>query len=460
MHMCLKSAAILVAIAAWSPLALARQPVIELTPEQAKSLNIQGGAVPQPPAKPKVGDLAPDISVDGLLGELPGIEKDGVLSLSHLRGKPIVLEFSAGWCGPCRATMPHTNELISAFKNDPRIVFLTVTNEAEPAAAKFRDSTRMVSPLAHDKNGSTWEAYWVRGVPAVCLIDAAGKIVAFGHPGELTEDHLKSLIAGEKVDFARTTDIDIVGSDGTAEQDTEHPINWNNGGMSFDPESLAQMIAEMKAADKLESVQDALSYTVLRKAGKRSAISIGEENPTTITHRGAEAIQLVMTCYGFDYDSIEDNVPIPEDIYDLYIKPPDNDLNTAKAIGRTLLERTFRFTAEVVEKPAPVKLLKRIAGAAPLADPPPPDSKEYMSMGGLFHAPVTTAGEFAGFLTNYVGKPVVNESGITKPFYLKLEWNLLAQENAQDSLTTRLRDAGFELTDAERPVKRLILNRK
>jgi uncharacterized protein (TIGR03435 family) len=460
MHRCIQAAAILAAMAACNPLTFALQPVIELTPEQAKSLNIQGGTTSQPPAKPKIGDLAPDLSVDGLLGDLPGLEKNGVFSLSHFRGKPIVLEFSAGWCGPCRATMPHTNELISAFKDDPRIVFLTVTNEAEPAAAKFRESTKMVSPLAYDKNGSTWESYWVRGVPAVCLIDAAGKIVTFGHPGELTEDHLKSLIAGEKVDFARTTDINIVGSAGTADEASEHPINWNNGGMSFDPESLAQMVAEIKAADKLESVQDALSYTVLRKATKRSAISIGEENPTTITHRGAEAVQLVMTCYGFDFDSLEDNVPLPSDIYDLYIKPPDNNLNTAKAIGRTLLESTFGFTAQVIEKPAPVKVLKRIAGAAPLADPPPPDGKEYMSMGGLYNPPVTTSGEFAGFLTNYAGKPVVDESGISKPFYLKLEWNLLAEENASDSLTTRLREAGFELSDAHRPVKKLVLKKK
>jgi thiol-disulfide isomerase/thioredoxin len=393
MHTCLKAPAMLAGMAAFFTSSLALQPVIELTPEQAKSLNLQ--AAPTPPARPKVGDPAPDISVDGLLGELPCLEKNGTFSLSHLRGRPIVLEFSAGWCGPCRATMPHTNTLLEAFKDDSRIVFLTVTNEGQSAAAKFRESTKMVSPLAHDKNGSTWEAYWVSGVPAICLIDAAGKIVAFGHPGELTQDHLKSLIAGEKVDFARTNEHVTVGGDENGTDQDQHPINWNSGGMALDPESLAQTIADMKAADKLDSVADALSYTVLRKATKRSAISIGEDNQAAITHRGAEAVQLVMTCYGFDFDALEDNVPLPGDIYDLYIKPPDNDLNTAKAIGRTLLERTFRFTTEIVEKPAEVKVLKRIAGASPLADPPRPDGREYMLMGGLFHPPVTTSGEFA-----------------------------------------------------------------
>ncbi len=408
-------------------------------------------APPAPPARVRVGDPAPELSVDGMVGAGANVAPTPI-SLKNLRGKAVVLEFSAGWCGPCRALMPHMNELVDAFKNDARITFLTITNEGEAPAARFRESTHMSAPLAWDADGSTWEAYWIRGVPAICLIDAQGTIAAITHPSYLTREILEAFAAGKPFTVENTA----------AEKEGEviHPLSWNAGGFDTDPAAIAALLKDMKANDRLDSVLDAEAFAVLRKATKQWSISIGEET-AEIRERGAEPATLVSRCFGFDADDTDDQVNLPKDvIYDLFVRPADKDIKTAKAMACSLLQDTFKFNAQVVEKPAPVKLLRRLKDAPPLPAPLGPDGKEHAMMAGSFDVPITTAAELANYLRSYTTLPVADDTGIKEPFSLNLTWNLLAQPDDPDGLTQALRRAGFELADGERPLRRLVLRKR
>jgi len=81
--------------------------------------------VAQCEADVKVGEPAPEISLDLLLPERPVAD----VILHALAGKAVVLEFWATWCGPCIAAIPHLNDLAAKFENRP-VVFLAVTDEA------------------------------------------------------------------------------------------------------------------------------------------------------------------------------------------------------------------------------------------------------------------------------------------------------------------------------------------
>src|SRR5437870_3097657 len=71
----------------------------------------------------KTGDSAPAIKLDSLTPDRPVAE-----ALAALKGKAIVLEFWATWCGPCVDSIPHLNELVDKFAGRP-IEFLSVTDE-------------------------------------------------------------------------------------------------------------------------------------------------------------------------------------------------------------------------------------------------------------------------------------------------------------------------------------------
>ncbi len=116
----------------------------------------------------KPGDPAPDFTM---------VLDDGrYLRLSDLQGKPVVLNFWATWCGPCRLEMP---ELVKAAGADPDLVVLAANvQEAQPPVADFAAEFEMDLPVVLDKEGKVRSLYRVPGLPTTYFIDKRGKIAS------------------------------------------------------------------------------------------------------------------------------------------------------------------------------------------------------------------------------------------------------------------------------------------
>src|SRR5215475_12511717 len=72
----------------------------------------------------RLGDPAPPLN----LAEVLQAPKDANTTWESLRGKVVVLDFWATWCGPCVASIPHWNELSQKFRDQP-VVFLAISDE-------------------------------------------------------------------------------------------------------------------------------------------------------------------------------------------------------------------------------------------------------------------------------------------------------------------------------------------
>jgi thiol-disulfide isomerase/thioredoxin len=97
------------------------------------------------------------------------------VTLSDFRGKVVVLNFWATWCGPCVAEMPHLEQAVAKYRSDPRVAFLAVSiDEKKLAVRSFLQKNRYTMPAAYDDNAA--KSFGVRGIPATFFIDRNGVI--------------------------------------------------------------------------------------------------------------------------------------------------------------------------------------------------------------------------------------------------------------------------------------------
>jgi cytochrome c biogenesis protein CcmG/thiol:disulfide interchange protein DsbE len=155
-----------------------------LTPVAAFLALLTFGAVGEAGA-PRVGDKAPEIKEPRLSG-------DGAVSLSSLRGDPVVVNFWASWCVPCKDEAPLLARAARAYEG--KINFLGVNvHDSGPAARRFVAHHHLGYEQVRDEDGSAAAAYGLTGQPETFFLDASGRIVEHV-PGEIDPPRLAALL--------------------------------------------------------------------------------------------------------------------------------------------------------------------------------------------------------------------------------------------------------------------------
>jgi peroxiredoxin len=151
---------------------------------QAAATPVSGGA-PAAPA-PVVGAPAPDFVLKDLSGN--------TARLSSFAGQPVLINFWATWCGPCRAEMPAIEDRYNAHSSSGFVVLAVNVDEPAEVVRPFVDELGLTFPIVLDPGGSVTELYRVLGFPTSFWVDADGMIVA-QHVGPMFEDQIDNYLA-------------------------------------------------------------------------------------------------------------------------------------------------------------------------------------------------------------------------------------------------------------------------
>jgi thiol-disulfide isomerase/thioredoxin len=135
-------------------------------------------------------DLTGTRAADFTLKDLKGITHN----LAKLRGKVVMLDFWASWCGPCRMTMPVVDKLTREFKTKGLVVFSVNLRESADVAGGYMKKNGYAMQTLLDTDGAVAGRYQVSGIPSLVIVDRKGVIRAH-LVGAHGEDDLRDALA-------------------------------------------------------------------------------------------------------------------------------------------------------------------------------------------------------------------------------------------------------------------------
>ena len=116
---------------------------------------------------PQVGTPAPDFVLETLEG-------DGVVRLSDLAGQPVVINFWATWCPPCRKEMPDFQQVYDEYRQMGLQFYAVNVGESHVAVRDFAERLGVNLPILIDADESAQRAYHILPIPATFFIDRNG----------------------------------------------------------------------------------------------------------------------------------------------------------------------------------------------------------------------------------------------------------------------------------------------
>lgn len=116
----------------------------------------------------KIGEAAPDFTLKTTDGQ--------EIKLSDYRGKNIILNFWATWCGPCRFEMPAFQAIHEKWAKEGVVLLAINTQDGAANALSYAESNNFTFVMPVDVPGKVAELYGVRGLPTSFIIDSEGII--------------------------------------------------------------------------------------------------------------------------------------------------------------------------------------------------------------------------------------------------------------------------------------------
>ena len=142
------------------------------------------------PSVARTGEPAPDFQLKNLDGQS--------VSLSDFQGKPVLINFWASWCSPCRDEMPYLQQIYEEWSGRGLVVLAINIGESPAEAKSFLKTHNLSLPVLLDTKQAVAGKYNIRGIPTTFFIDSGGiiqqKIIGTFPSKGAIEKHLNEIM--------------------------------------------------------------------------------------------------------------------------------------------------------------------------------------------------------------------------------------------------------------------------
>lgn len=356
---------------------------------------------------PQIGAPAPTVELAALLQAPDGTSVDW----QALRGKLVVLEFWATWCGPCIAAIPHLNELAAEFKAEP-LQIIAISDEDRETVESFLKQRPIDAWVGIGASRATMESYGVDAIPRTVIVSPEGRVLGVTHPDHLDREQVAAMLRGETVSFPS-----------------------RGGGITAG--ALPSMPAD-----------DAPLFRVLIQETAGGSVQRGSAmNAAGLTMVGVPLDQLIRDALSVTAAEIEIKGSLPQTAYDVVINRPRNSEKNHLVLLREAMETAFGLKFEQVEREIEVDVLRRIDGVEPTLKKSDLGSFTITGRRDGYRFTTVDMKNVALNIANTLEHPVLDETGIDYTFNAELTFD----PDDLDTLRTAVRNSmGLQLVPERR----------
>ena len=368
-----------------------------------------------------VGEVAPGFNSGGALQILEGED----LELSSLRGKTVVFEFWATWCGPCIRVIPHWNELIEKLSGKP-ITFISISvDEDKDRLREFLKTTPMRGISAWDPDQKWFKAYQATPIPHTVIVDSAGRIAGVTSLAKLTVEVLEKIIGGVPFNLP-PMEVSAANADWDRTE-----IKWEDG-----IEPLLQVIIKPAPA-----TGSALRYS---------------PGSTRLAGDGMRLETLIWEAYETSPSYLDYRLPHSTQGYRVSALVPPGQEARLLPLFREALKASLGLSIrwEIQEKE--VLVLKPLPGEKNRLRPSKAEKSAHWWDRGTLHGSNQTMEELCVAVADLIDLPVVAETGLSGRY----DWELPYQPGNPDVLIASLRKRlGLVAERARRQIQVLVVEK-